>query len=917
MFKVLITCFLFSPLCLFARTLVKSGAGCGNKDVIADTTTVKNIAEKFKNYTQTNYSEKIYLHFDKPYYAAGDTIYFKAYVTTASAHLLTDSSGILHVDLINNGKIQTSIRLPLIGGIAWGDLALPDTLKQSNYHIRAYTNLIRNQGSDEFFDKMLPIGNGIANGVFAKATYTPDANNKQLINAVINYANIEGTPYVEREVSYQIQSGATLIKGNGVTNINGNLSFSFISAGAARNATVITTHLKLDVTLTVTKTLTIKPVGDSFDVQFFPEGGCLVSGVRSKMAFKAVGSNGLSVDIKGSVVDDQGKEIAPVATRHAGMGAIFIVPEAGRTYIAKLSYPDGSTGSVNLPTAKNDGYVLGVFNNPADSNIIVKIAAGATTFQRDQNTDITLVVQSGGNIVYAAKSKLEAALFTTTISRSRFKTGIAQFTLFSASSVPLNERVIFVQNPAKFVLALNTVKQTYAPREKVALSILAKTADSTATGSYSIAVTDETKVPVDDDDGNSILSNLLLTSDIKGYIEKPNYYFNNVTDSTKADLDLVMLTQGYRRFAWKTILSGQQPPPTFKPERAIDITGQVKTFTGKPAVGAKVILTSKSQGIFVIDSLTDKQGRFAFRNVFFADSLQFFISATNAKGSKDVDITLDQPLPAPAIKKNAADDLEVNSAMQAYLLNSKKQYDNFIKFGLIKKGTILKEVAINSKRPALRHTDNLNAPGSYDFLIKSDKLLQYSSIIESLYSAIPSMQIKPDHRVYFRHSNRPMLIIIDGTQMVDTPQSPFTLDDVDVNIVASIEVLTNVAYTTVYGPNATNGVFLITTKKTPQDYDDAWGNQDKSTPGIISFTGMGYYKAREFYSPIYDNPKTNQNIADLRTTIYWNPNIITDKGGHSTVSFFNADTPGIYKAVIEGIDTDGNIGRQVFRYKVE
>jgi uncharacterized protein YfaS (alpha-2-macroglobulin family) len=89
------------------------------------------------------------------------------------------------------------------------------------------------------------------------------------------------------------------------------------------------------------------------------------------------------------------------------------------------------------------------------------------------------------------------------------------------------------------------------------------------------------------------------------------------------------------------------------------------------------------------------------------------------------------------------------------------------------------------------------------------------------------------------------------------------------------------------------------------------------TPNIVAFAPKGYYKAREFYSPRYDDPKTNNPMADLRSTIYWNPNVATDKDGKASFEYFNADNKGSYRVVIEGIDGNGNLGRQVYRYRVE
>ena len=124
--------------------------------------TEPNYAAKADSFLSHNNTEKAYLQFDKPYYAAGDTIYFKAYVTLGEKHELSDLSGVLHVDLINtNNKISQSIKLQLIGGLAWGDFALPDSLPQGTYRLRAYTRLMRNEGEDAFFDRVIPVGSAL------------------------------------------------------------------------------------------------------------------------------------------------------------------------------------------------------------------------------------------------------------------------------------------------------------------------------------------------------------------------------------------------------------------------------------------------------------------------------------------------------------------------------------------------------------------------------------------------------------------------------------------------------------------------------------------------------------------------------------------------------------------------------------
>jgi len=762
-----------------------------------------------------------------------------------------------------------------------------------------------------FFDKTIQIGNSIANNVFTKTNCTfSTQNNQQKIEAEIKYTNLAGEPYDGREVTYEVElNNKQVAKGKGTTDSEGNLSLSFNSnTPTTFKSGHITTSVKLSPTEKVIKVLPVKAISQRIDVQFFPESGTFLSDIRNKVAFKAVGADGLGVDIKGTIVDNDGQEIAKLNSTHLGMGIFLLLPQQGKTYAAKITYPDGSEGKLDLPKPAEHGYTLSVYNN---DTVTVKISTNDATFQANQNSEINLVVQSGGSIIYTAKTKLNSPVFAARIPRSRFPSGIAQFTLFSATGDPLNERVALIQNPDLLNIALSAEKASYAPREKVMLNINAKNRDDKPViGAFSMSVTNESKVPVAEADENTILSNLLLTSDIKGYVEKPNYYFSNVSDKTRADLDVLMLTQGYRRFVWKQIMADTYAPLAFKPEKSLEITGHVKTFGGKAVPKGKVTIFSTTGGVFVMDTVTDENGAFAFRGLVFRDSVKFLIQARNAKGSRNVDIDLDNLSPQiVTANKNSADiEVNVNSALIPYLQNSKTQYDDFLKYGMIHKTIMLKTVTITEKKAALlKNSENLNGPGNADQTITGDQLGACATLTDCLIGKANFISFRQGVAYNSRTPNAPMLVVLDGMPMTD-----FDLDEMPASAVASVEVLRTSMYLSIYGSRAGNGVLIITTKRGGED--DGYKGY---ALGIANYHPKGYYQARVFYAPQYDDPKTNTQVVDLRTTIMWKPNIITDKNGQSSVSFFNADGKGTYKAVIEGIDSDGNIGRQVFRYRVE
>ena len=879
---------------------------------------ISKIATQLNKWLSANPQEKVYLQTDKPYYAIGDDLWFKAYVTVGGLHQLSTLSGVLNVELIDDrDSVKQSIKLPVVNGLTWGDFKLTDSpFSEGNYRIRAYTNWMRNAGEEYFFDKAFTIVNSISNNVFTKTAYNFSSQNGQAkVNAVVNYTDLNGGPYVGDQVNYTIALGAkTIVKGKGKTDDKGDLSISFNNlANEALKSGRIITELQLPDKKKVVKTLLIKTISDKADVQFFPEGGNLVIGNDSKIAFKAIGPDGLGVDIKGVIIDNQNNQVCGLASTHLGMGIFNFTPENGKTYKARVTFADGSENTADLPPAVNSGYSLSIDNSDAD-NVKIKILPGQlVTGGASEAGPLGLVGQSGGVICYASKGKPGSKYFTAVVPKNKFPSGIAQFTLFSSAGEPLNERLVFIQNHDQLKMDIASEKQAYSPREKVKIDLTAKDKDGQpVVGSFSVAVTDETKTPVNEDTESTIFSNLLLTSDIKGYIEKPDYYFNAENEKTRADLDVLMLTQGYHRFEWKKIIDDTYPPPAFQPEKALEVTGHIKNLLGRPVVNGRVTLFSKTGGTFLIDTTSDKEGRFTFKNLIFKDSIKFVVQARTEKNHKNVEVNIDkvtQPKSWP--NKNAPDfQVNFNAGLSAFLQNSKGQYQQQLKYGLISNSVMLKEVEIKATKinPA-EHSQNLNGPGNADQVVAGKDIegLGCAQLGDCLQGRLFGVRFQNGVPYLTAGGRYPMEIVIDGLS-VDSD----VFNNINPGDIESIEVLKNIAYTSIYGGRGGNGVLIVTTKRGGGDY-----SVQRYTPGIITYSPKGYYKARVFYSPQYDNAKTNTQIADLRSTIYWNPNIVTNKEGKASFEYFNAGPGGTYRVVLEGIDANGNLGRQVYRYKVE
>ena len=788
---------------------------CGFRAYSQDTTFAGKAIAALKSFLSNHAAEKAYLHFDKPYYAAGDTMYFKAYVTMGQRHEPSQISGILHVDLINKqNKIDQSLLLNVTGGIGKGDFALPDSLPKGNYRVRAYTDWMRNNGETGFFYQAVAIGSLLGN----KVSESGERNQQQI-----------GKP----------------------------------------------------------------------EIQFLPEGGNLVSGIKSKIAFKAIGSKGLGIAAKGTITDNAGKTITSFTSAHLGMGWFYLQPEDGKSYSASLTFADGTQNTIDLPDAEKQGITL-TADNDSIQKISVVITANSATYLQNKGKDYSLLIYSGG-VATVVTSPLDNPVIRFDIAKHRLQTGVATLTLFSPNGEPLSERLFFVQNYDDMRLSVNSDKAAYTAREKVIIKLNAKSrVDSLIAGNFSVSVTDENKVPVDENTENTILSNLLLTSDLKGNVEQPNYYFTNVTDEKLKELDLVMLTHGYRQFEWKKLLSNGYPPVTRQPETGLEISGIAKTTDGKPLAKGMVTLIS-SRGHSFLSEQTDNNGNFRFKNLVFGDTTRFILQAATAKGKNSTQLTFTTKT-GPSISTDDQQTIQDNGTMPLYLKNTEKQREQLNKQGL-GKGTMLSEVKIKARKSepspmSVRY-------GFPDYVLHGKEIGLGSQLAIKLMWRIPRVAIASDDGIHYYAKLRnimpekPMRIVLDGMEM----PVGFDLNSLSAVTIDKIESMNNAS------DSGTAGVLAITTKYGLQP-------EDIVSTGFLAIKANGFYKAREFYSPKYESTIPGK-FADLRTTIYWKPDVITDKDGNASFEYYNADGKGNYRVVIEGIDDKGNLGRQVYRYKVE
>ncbi|WP_286844783.1 MULTISPECIES: carboxypeptidase-like regulatory domain-containing protein [Sphingobacterium] len=852
--------------------------------------------QKLDTYHERHIKEKIYLHLDKNDYSAGETMWFKLYCTTAPFNYLSNISKIANVELISpTNKIIKSIKIPITLGLSIGDFNLPDTLEEGSYRVRSFTRWMQNDSVANFYERVVPITNGRSDHIITKSELVKNGTENMF---QINLKTIQGAPLINNNISYTLQPNNNKEKsGRLKSNDNGTIALEL--KDDFKGGTLSLQFLSLDKRR-ILKSFVIPDPNNQNSIQIFPESGELVNNILSKTGFKILSPNGLGKKAKIKVVEENQTTVADFETNSLGMGSIPLVLQTGKKYVATALFEDGSSTSASLPPVQNSGYVLTV-NSVLKDKIAAQLSATADLVN---GKDIYLIAQYNGLVLHAAKQKLNGAEILFNIPKKNLPSGVLQLSILTDQMIPIVERLVFNYNTTSTLLPVSVElnKPSFSTRDKVIanLSVNYEDSDTTRFAALSASVVNLSKVDSTTDRYySSIVSELLLKSDLRGFIERPNYYFADLTNIKLTELDNLMLIQGWRKLDWKNYTS--TATAAFLPEKGLTIAGTIKKTARKAVVpNAKVTIIPTSNMLLSIDTLTDNNGRFSFDELLFADSVKFIVTGDGPKEKKRVDIVIDNPLTPPP---NASKDQplllnDINTTLLTQLKNSQQFLGELEAAGIIEKSIRLEEVQVNRVRTtkADKNSRNLNGPGNADQVISADELSGCATFAQCLNGRLNGVIFRNGIPYSTRSMNSPMQVVLDGMYI-----EPEQIDMINTADIASVEVLRSIGNTAIYGMYGGNGVIVITSKS-----GDAISSSYTPT-GIVTITPKGLYVPRTFFKPQYDATIQNKLTRDLRTTIAWEPNLITPKDGKTHFEFFTSDEPGTYKLTVEGISMDGKI----------
>lgn len=629
------------------------------------------------------------------------------------------------------------------------------------------------------------------------------------------------------------------------------------------------------------------------DLQFFPEGGQMVNGYFNRIGFKVSGIDGRGLDVSGTILDGTDGEVIEFATSKFGMGMVDLLPGKGKKYMAYIDYK-GTKYSYELPQGNDSGTMLRV------QELKDHYQVGVLTTRPNGIKGFRIIGANRNGILYDAKIKGEGNKTVIKVKKDLLETGIVRFTIFDYNNIAICERLVFHDGDVSPKLETVPSSNNYSKGGMVELNI---DIEREIEADLSISVTD-VAVAQPREGQPDLRTYLLLDSEIKGEIESPAYYFYSDDSQRRRHLDLLMMTQGWRQFILDDTAITNGTDLEFFSETGITIEGNVlERPKGKRVGGANVSLTYWDEGGIGKDKvITDANGHFKFLGLDFLEESSLVIEAKDYKRSNSgLFVELDSMFRPPVMARNIVDEQLGSERYGRYLslptdlqrINNSFAYED----GLIE----LDEVVVKSWHKKImdkrERVNSLHRTAGKTIEYQGNmRGKSFPNLMFSLQGMVPGLSIYEDGasirgRNTLDGSADP-LYLLDGMQVdFETLNflSPWEVDFVD--ILKGGEAA-------IYGSRGMNGVIAVyTIRATEIPNKRLEKNPD-------SYVHEGFYPARKFYDPVFGDfsrdPKNGYS-----STLYWEPMVALEATGKAKIKFPAGTRPGNYKALLQGLTSDG------------
>ena len=847
---------------------------------------VQAIAERLDHQRYVFPQEKIHVMTDRGAYLAGDTLRLRAWVVDAATHQPVSASKFVYVELLSpTDSVCERVKIHQDdNGVFQGYLHISDDLPEGRYQLTAYTLFMQSSGTEYFYRQPVDIAGlmSLRQHMTARCVRFDDE-----VEVTLHYTDMSGGPSQYEFFGYLNQYGYMKSLGGGT----GEARLTLKGKEAQEPFVLV----EIDG---YAKYVPLPPSSKVL-VDFYPEGGYLVPGVENVVAFKMHDPNNLTVKASGELVDEQGQVVASLFAEHDGMGVVRFTPQAGGRYTARWRDNFDEYVTFELPQVRPEASVVQV-RRGADGQVIVQ-AAGAHT------AGAVLVLQQRGQLITASGDAI-------TMNDNDFAPGVVQALLLDDNGHCLSERLFFAGQESLAAAQVKTARPAYGDREAVKVSVdLGNLATITDGGDCAVTVLDNLAAVASEGD---IWSNLLLQSDLRGNIHAPEYYFeqgDSVDVRERArHLDMLMLTQGWRRYDIPRVLKGLIAEPQYPIEASQVVAGRVLSeWRKKPVPGAVVSLIIPKVE-FATLAETDSLGCFSIPVPLVPEDVECIVLAENEKGKKQSNLELAQ--------EQSPETYYLIDAATSNGLTADVQDEQ--SWRLVTQGdwrhVMLDELVVSASRRLRKPTIEANRYFTADDISR----LGITSVDGALraigVSDFEKVNIlidgEPIKNYYFTDTEtfQDALTLVTNDWKNDKLKrisyAPFntgtSYDLADVSIADGFISMQNVDY--IDFSRGRRGIITVNFSRKPGGR--VW---KEPSPYIKIAHPMGAQQPVEFYMPRYDQGDCGIEPGnDLRRVLYWNPNVEVGQDGKAHFDFYCNDAPHTtYTILIEGVTPGGDLIR--------
>ena len=815
-----------------------------------ETNRILSYLQKAMNFNKVVPQEKVYLHFDNMGYFENETLWFKAYVTRTDNGHPSDLSKVLYVELLNpTGDVLQTLKYPIDSlGMSHGEMKLDTILGSGLYEVRAYTRYMTNWGTNAVFSRVIP--------VFKTPKQEGDYSDLTIVPI----------PYHQRLPN--------------------------------RREPMDTLYVKV-----VDDGLYTHDLNKTISVNFYPEGGDLIVGKRCRVAMLAVDDNGNPHKGNGFVMNEKGDVLASVQTDTLGRGCFELVPDTGKLTFQMRNLKKSERGNVqyfSLPQAKTEGCTLCL--DAVSDQMLATL----------QCTDgicgnmLGYVLMHNGNIIRCDTIKA-VPLLEIEMDRQAMPEGVNQLTVFDSWGRIMAERLFFICPKPDKADSIQVVAKTerLKPCGKVEMEL-----HTYPNANLSFSAIDAHTM-TNGKQGN-MKTWMLLSSDVRGYIHNVDYYFEADDKKHRQDADLLMLTQGWRRYDWR-LMSERY---TFRKAQPIEdqfyLNGKLREYRKhNPVSNVKlyVSLYNKQGQSLLGNAVTDSLGNYAFKMPFVDGEWKMFIYTTRdmKKGEKRKTyyVGIDRQFsPSPRYLTPLETEILHPLKPNAFVRNpfaELEEEDEFIP--ITEKNHVLNNVTVKAKRRYFTNDDwrwKNEAYGKqyaslyYNADRELDNILDRGEPVPTIVGFIMGkLKTELDEYGYkTRDMDRQINYIYDN----DEGREVGFLDEAkSIYIVFNEQMSPSLGrWDIIQHPKHNIYVYIYSHRIFSSE----------SNKGLRRTYFQGFNQASTFKTEDYNIVPP---MADFRRTIWWQPDITTDAQGKAKVEFFNNSTCEEMYISVEGMTLDGKI----------